>query len=424
MQNNQPPDPQPASAADAQGRHMLAALRHRDFRLLWFGQLVSTIGDQMQMIAISWHIYVLTGSTIALGAIALSRTVPFMLLSIIGGAFADAVERRRLLIVTQSALMAVTVMLVASTIAGFESPWIIYVATFLAGAASAFDAPARQALVPSLVPRDELANALAMNTLLRQTASVFGPGLGGIAIAQLGLGATYGINAVTFLAVLLALMAMQPRPIVGRTQESTWQRLIAGLTYTRREPMLLYPLLLDFVTRLVGSPRSLLPVFVKDIYRVGPEALGWLTASSSVGAVLGGLTLGAIREVRWPIAVMFAAYAIEGASGVGFAASSTIEIGCAMLMLSGMCNVVGEVVRNTIAQLKTPDHLRGRTTALNSMLAQGGPGLGQFEAGVVASQLGPVGTVAFNGVASIAVTALFALLPSMRKNAGKRLEEL
>lgn len=180
----------------------VVALRHRNFRLLWFGQLVSTTGDQMQMVAIGWQMYHLTNSVAALGLVALFRSVPFMTLALVGGVIADSMDRRRLMVVTQTLQMAVAVFLVATTVAGVAGAWSIYVAAFAGGALSAFDGPARQALIPNIVPNEDIANALTLNTLIRQSATIVGPGIGGFCIAFLGPGTTYGINALTFLAVI------------------------------------------------------------------------------------------------------------------------------------------------------------------------------------------------------------------------------
>ena len=175
----------------------LWSLRHRNFRLLWFGQLVSSVGDQMQIIAIAWHIYGLTNSTVSLGLIALCRLVPYLTLGLVGGVLADAMDRRRLMMITQFGQMDVALLLVAATVAELDSPIVIYVAAFLGGIFQAFDGPARQALIPNLVPREDLTNAITLNTLIRQTATIVGPGIGGFSIAALGTGATYGLNAIT-----------------------------------------------------------------------------------------------------------------------------------------------------------------------------------------------------------------------------------
>ncbi|MSQ10747.1 MAG: MFS transporter [Dehalococcoidia bacterium] len=394
----------------------LAALHHRNFRLLWVGQIASGLGTNMQAIAIGWHIYQMTDSALALGFAAFFRAVPFMTLSLLGGAFADSMDRRRLLMVTQGIQMAVSVALAAATVAGIESPWIIYAVALAGGVLQAFDGPARQALVPSLVPREMLANALTLNTLARQAATIVGPGLGGVAIAVLGVGPTYLVNALGAVVVVLALVqihgvAVKPAPSTG----SNLQRIGDGLTFAWSEPLVLLPLAIDFLTRALGSPRGLLPVYARDIFGVGPEGLGWLAAAAAVGAVAGGFWLGSLRRTRWPIVLMLSAYMFEGITNAGFGVSPNIVIGWVMLCLGGICNVGGEVLFATIVQLRTPDHLRGRTTALTGMFASGGPQLGQFQIGVLAEAVGPTTAVVFNGLVAAGVVLAIALLPGLRE---------
>lgn len=393
---------------------MVQSLRHRDFSLLWFGQLVNTVGNQMQGIAISWHVYVLTDSPLALGLIAASRTIPFMILSLLGGTLADAVDRRRMLLITQMILMGISVWLLVTTALGIEAVWVIYVATFCAGVTAAFDGPARQALIPNLVPREDLAGALALNTLLRQAASIFGPGLGGFAIAHFGVGTTYGINALSFLAVIAAILMMRTRTPIRVIRGSNWQRLVQGISFARQEPLVLLPLLLDFATRFCGSPQGILPVFVRDIFQMGPEALGLLSMATSAGAISGGMVLGALGNVRYPVAGMIAAYCLEGLCNMSFGLFHGLVAGMVIMFFGGICNVVGEVLRVTIAQLRTPDEMRGRVTALTIMLDQGGPGLGRLEVGFLTSLLGPITAVSLNGAVAATLSLLFAALPPIR----------
>ena len=291
----------------------MVVLRHRNFRLLWGGQVAAGIGQQFQQIAISWYLYEITGSTIALGLVAVFRFIPFMTFSLIGGAMADVMDRRKLLMVTQSAQTGVALFLVASAVLNIQAGWPIYVAAALGGVFSAFDGPARQALIPNLVPRAELANALTMNTLVRHTANVIGPGIAGLSLAAVGTGPTFGVNAVTHILVVVALMAMRDVRVTPEpTTTSNIQRIADGLDYARAEPLILLPLLLDFITRALGSPRGVLPVFAKDIYAVGPVGLGGLSAAAAAGGIMGGLMLGSTLRVPRPLLLMFLMYFLEG----------------------------------------------------------------------------------------------------------------
>ena len=396
-------------------QNALATLRHRDFRLLWFGQLISTIGDQMQAVGIAWHIFILTDSTLHVGLVGLARVIPFMLLSFIGGAFADMVSRKRLILVTHVLLMAATGVLVLTTATGTVTPAIMYAVSVVSGAASAFDNPARQAIIPNLVPRSELANAMTMNTVLRQTATVLGPGIGGLVIGLFGLAPTYAVNALSFLAVILALLMMSEVPAPKRGAAKGWDTVLGGLRYVRGEPLVLAPLLLDFIVTCLRSYRSVLPVFARDILAVGPQGLGWLHSASSAGALAGALMLGVTGEIKHKIAVMLLAYASEGLFLIGFGLSSVFSFSLLMLFGFGIGDVVSEVLRMTIVQLQTPDNLRGRVTALSSMFTQGGPQLGQVQMGAVAEVAGPVAATLIGGSAVVLAVGGFALLPSMRR---------
>ena len=403
------------TAAAPQPSHPgLGVLRHRDFRLLWLGQLVSTVGDQMQAIAIGWHVYQATNSSLALGTVALCRVAPFMVLSLLGGALADASDRKRLLVVTQWVQIAVTLLLVASTGLGDSAIWVIYLATFLAGAANAFDGPARQALIPNLVPPSDLAHALTLNTLLRQTASIVGPGLGGWTVAQFGLSATYAINAASFLGVVAAVLLRGPVPPLPPATTSNWQRIAEGLQFARTTPLVFFPMLLDFVTRCLGSPRGLLPVYARDVYAVGVQGLGWLSAAGSAGAVVGGLVLSRVPAVPRPLLLVMAAYFLEGALTLAFALEPGIGLAVAILFGLGVCNVIGEVVRMTISQLQTPNNLRGRTGALAGMIGASGPQLGQMEVGALAAATSPGVALAVSGAGSALLSLAIALVPAIR----------
>ncbi|MHB8620609.1 MAG: MFS transporter [Chloroflexota bacterium] len=405
--------------------HALATLRHRDFRLLWGGQLVSIVGDQMQSIGISWQLYLLTNSPLQLGLLGLFRAVPFMALSLAGGALADTFDRKRLLIVTQTSQMLLTTLLVAATASGHVAPWLLYGVTFLSGAATAFDAPARQAMIPSLVSRQELPAALTLTMIQRRTAMILGPGIGGLVIARFGLAANYSGNALSFLAVVAVVLMLGDLPRTARIATNNWDRLLGGVRFSRREPLVLLPMLLDFSTRVFCASSALLPIFARDIFATGAEGLGWLSAAMSAGAVVGGLVLGSSHGlVKRPIALMLAAYAAEGLLLAGFGVSGVFALGLLMMFLKGIANIIGEVLRTTVLQLKTPDDVRGRVTALSGMFDSGGPLLGQLESGLAASLIGPVAAAVSGGVIAGAVSAGFAALPGLRRSLWTRSEDM
>jgi MFS family permease len=272
----------------------LNALKHRNFRLLWFGQLVASVGQQIQQVAIAWQLFVMTDSTFQVGLVAAFGIAPFLLLSFVGGTVADKFERRRILLVTQSFTMISAVVLFVTTLAGVISPGIIYAIAFISGMTRSFDGPARQALIPNLVPRNQLANALTMNTVLRQLATVVGPGIGGVALGIFGVGPTYAFNGVLHIAIIAALLLMDRIPVPARERQNNLDLALGGLRFVRREPVVLSILCLDWLVNLLGSTRVLMPVFARDILEVGPEGLGLLYAAPAAGAVTGALFLSAI----------------------------------------------------------------------------------------------------------------------------------
>jgi MFS family permease len=211
------------------------------------------------------------------------------------------------------------------------------------------------------------------------------------------------------------VLLLGPVPHVTAVVTNNWDRVLGGLHFARREPLVLLPMLLDFTTRGCGSAGALLPIFARDVFVTGPEGLGWLASAMSAGAVAGGLAMGAFRrEMRHPVAFMMAAYAAEGIFFAGFAWAPGFAIAVLMLFLKGIANVFGEVPRITVLQMMTPDELRGRVTALSGMFDLGGPQIGQLSSGAMADAIGPVGSVLASGVASTLITVGFAFAPGLR----------
>jgi MFS family permease len=409
-------------AAPAAPKHVLASLRHRDFRLLCFGTLVSSAGDQMQSIGIAWHMYALTNSALQLGMLGIFRAVPFMGLSLAGGAMADAIDRKKLLFVTQASQMGLTMVLVGATATGHAAPWLLYGITFFSGAASAFDAPTRQAILPTLLPRSEFSGAMTLMTIQRRTAMILGPGLGGLIIARFGLASNYFGNALSFLAVVVAVLLMGPLPKIHIAAANNRERILGGIYFARKEPLVIVPMLLDFFTRASCSATALLPIFARDVFAAGAEGLGLLSMATSAGAVAGGLLLGSTRQTKHPIALMMAAYIAEGLCFLGFGLAPGLGIAWAMLFLKGIGNVVGEVLRLIVMQMKTPDEVRGRVTALSGIFDSGGPYVGQLEAGVLADLIGPVAAAVWSGTAAAVIALGFGLTPAIRKGLRLHLE--
>ena len=394
----------------------LATLRHRNFRLIWVGLLLSFTGSFMQTAALLWHVSLLVSPDrkgLALGAVGLVRVVPIIVFSMISGVVADAWDRRRLMLATQVGAALTAVALAVLTLQGLSVVWPIYVLAALSSAVGAFDLPARQALVPTLVPRDELPHAIGLNTIMMQTAQVLGPALGGIVIATVGVAGVYVLNAASFLAVIAALLMMRHvpmRPAMSAGHDAvSWAAAREGVRFVFRSPLIRSTMLLDFFATFFSSATALLPIFAQDILRVGPSGYGWLYAAPAIGATLTSAVMVFVTgriERRGP--VLLWAVGLYGAATVAFGFSRTFWLTFACLVLSGVADTVSMVIRNIIRQLETPDHLRGRMTGVNMVFFQGGPQLGELEAGAVANWWGAPFSVVTGGIGCLLAVAWVA----------------
>lgn len=392
-----------------------AALRHRNFRLLWTGQLFSVTGTTLHSAAALWHVSLLAPpeqKALALGAVGLVRIAPILVFSILGGMVADARDRRRVLYCTQSLLALSAAVLAALTFSGRVSlPWV-YVMTAISAALTAFDAPARQSLGPSLVPREVLPNAVSLNFLLFQTASVAGPALAGLVVAARGVGWAYALDAVSFSAPLLALAAMRelPAPSAPPAERSmSWSSAQEGIRFVFGSPLLRSSMLLDFFATFFGSAMALLPIYAQDILDVGARGYGWLYAAPAIGAALTSLVLlRGVERIHRRGPVLLAAVAAYGLATIGFGLSRTFWPCVVFLALTGITDTVSAVIRNLIRQLETPDHLRGRMVSVNMLFFMGGPQLGELEAGVFAHRFGAPAAVWSGGLACLLSVAWIA----------------
>jgi MFS family permease len=397
------------------------ALRHRNFRLLWAGQLISFTGSMMQNAAILWHVSLLVPDEkkgLALGMVGLVRVLPIVGLSLVSGVVADAYDRRRLMLYTQTGMAIAATALAIFTFMGGKALWPVYVLAALGTSFGSFDGPARNALIPSLVPREDLPNALSLNTIMFQAASILGPSLGGVVIATLGVAWVYALNGVSFLMVIWALLAMRevPRREAHERGELSVKAALEGLRFVFQNPLIRSTMLLDFFATFFSSATALLPIFAQDILHVGAHGYGALYAAPAIGAILVGFFM-----VRWVDsikrrgAVLLWAVVFYGVATVGFGLSRWFWLTFAMLAITGAADMVSAVLRNIIRQLATPDHLRGRMTAVNMVFFLGGPQLGEMEAGLVAQGFGAPVSVISGGVGCLAVTAwTAATTPDLR----------
>ncbi len=393
-----------------------AALWHRDFRLLWAGQLISQAGSMMQVVAINWHISVLTNyNPLALGLVGLSRVVPIIFFSLVGGAVADARDRRKVMLLTQSAMAIFAALLGFLTDHGLQTVWPIYLLNALAAGASAFDSPARQALIPSLVPREHLTNAFSLNSIMFDVATIIGPMLAGLLIGVRDVAIVYWINALSFLAVIGALLIMHPaRQEIRRT--ASVGAVKEGLRFVFRQPIVRSTMLLDFFATFFSSANQLLPIFAAQILQVGAFGYGLLTSAAACGSLIAGSAMGFITHMRRPGAVILWSVAIYGLATLLFGISKSFVVSLVMLATTGASDTVSMILRQTIRQVVTPDELRGRMTSVNMIFFMGGPQLGELEAGVVAALFGAPLSVMTGGLGCLIAVALTAWkAPLLRK---------
>jgi MFS family permease len=390
-----------------------AALRHRDFRLLWLGQIVSVTGSQMQFVAINWHVYLLTKSAFALGLVGLFRGVPIILCSLAGGVVADAIDRKKLMIVTQTVMLVSAAVLTAITLAGLKSVWPIYVLSALSAAAQAFDTPARQALMPTLVPEEDFPNAVSLGIIVFNVAIILGPAIAGFILAEIGPGIIYGINALSFMAIIGAIIAMrtsgQPDLQRGRREALSFGALKEGLRFVWHTPIIVQTMTLDFAATFFGSATLLLPIFAQERLHVGARGYGFLAAAPAVGSVLTALVLARMGTLQRQGRLVVASVAVFGVATAAFGVSTVYWISLLMLATLGAADTVSTVLRQTIRQLVTPNHLRGRMTSINMMFFMGGPQLGELEAGTVAAVIGAPLSVVVGGMGALICAALAAV---------------
>jgi MFS family permease len=403
---------------------LFAALQHRNFRLLWIGLLVSFSGSLMQSAAILWHVSLLVPDNrraLALGLVGLVRVVPVVAFSLLSGVAADALNRRKLMLLTQTLMTLFAALLAYLTWRGMQSVWPIYAISAAGAAAGAFDLPARQALTPSLVPREHLPNALTLNTIIFQVAAVAGPAAGGLIIARYGLAWTYAFNAISFLFVIAALLMMrgvaagQPPGAAHDRAQFTVHAALEGLRFVFRNPLIRSTMLLDFFATFFSSATALLPIYAQDILRVGARGYGWLYAAPAAGAIVtSAVMVRAVDAIHWRGRWLGGAVMMYGLATVAFGSSRLFWLSFVALALTGATDTVSMVFRNVIRQMETPDHLRGRMMGVNMVFFMGGPQLGELEAGLVANWLGAVISVVSGGAGCMIATAwILATTPSL-----------
>jgi len=396
---------------------LLSPLRHRDFRLFWTGLLLSSVGSQFTTVAMAWQIYELTDSPLQIGLIGLARAVPQMAILLFGGLLADAVNRRRLMMLTQASLFGVSAALALLTLAGSATPFRLYLATMFLALFGSLEAPSRQAIVSNLVPREDLSRALAMHSSQRQIAVIAGPSVAGLVLAFAGPALCYAVDAFSWLIMLASLALIRTRlPERGGWRTVSLNALGAGLRFVWRHPVIFPLLVMDFGANIFGTVRALLPVFARDILLVGPEGLGVLYAASAVGSLLGAVGFSLVgrtsRAGRW----ILGGVTVYGVCVILFAQSQSFWLSVTCLIGYGVGDTVSAILRATINQLSTPDELRGRMASIHSLFTNSGPQLGQFQAGALASLFSAEIAATSGGLIILLIVAVLALgFPKVRE---------
>ena len=394
----------------------LSAILSRNLKLFLVSRFAGVMAMQVQSTAVGWQIFKLTDDVFALGLVGLAQFVPMFALTLYAGDVADRYERRRVLSASYIVEAACAAIFMALTLSGVTDTWPYFATLVLFGAARAFSAPASQSFLPQIVPASDLPQAISISSTVFQVAVIAGPAVGG-ALLLLGAGVTYAICFVLFatgsaLIYAIRMIAQQRREIVG----SLYERVAEGIAYVRRRQELFGAISLDLFAVLLGGATALLPYFAENILKVGPLGFGILKAGPAVGAAIMSVVL-TVRPIgRYAGAKMFVCVAIFGAATIVFGLSESFYLSLAALITLGAADMVSVNVRHSLTQLATPDHMRGRVSAVSMLFIGASNELGEFESGVTAAWWGTVPAVVVGGVGTLAVVGLWAYwFPALRK---------
>lgn len=388
---------------------------HRDFRLFFASRITSGVAIQIVNVGVGWHVYDLTADPFALGLVGLTTFLPSVLLALVTGHVADRFDRRRVIVVAFLAAASAVSGLLLLLLTGARLVWPVFALVFAFGCARAFANPASQAIVPSLVPASLLRQAVALNSTAFQGSIVLGPAAGGLLWLSGGV-AVFAAAAAGFLVAALLVTAVGPRPPAAVAEPPSLTRLLAGFRFIRSKPVILGAISLDLVAVLLGGATALLPIFAKDILAVGPAGLGALRAAPAVGAVAMALWLARHPLERRVGRTMLVAVGVFGLAMAGFGLSRSFALSLACLALAGAADMVSVVVRQTLVQLETPDAMRGRVAAVNSVFIGASNELGEFESGIVAGLIGTVPATVLGGLGTLAAALLWArIFPELRE---------
>ncbi len=387
-----------------------SSLKFRDFKFYYCGTLASEIGTQMQFVAVNWQMYELTHSPGSLGLIGLSAFLAIIIFALPAGLVSDKFNRKKVLIFSQIVPCILAFTLAVSTYFKIVNPWMLYGIVFLIYTAHMFQAPSRQSIIPQLVPKDYYINAFSLQTMSRQISLVVGPAIGGFLIEYFGVGSIYLVNAVSFIFYISLLLPIhiKPHEMVSEVSYS-FKSLWEGVRFVFSNQVLFYTMFLDFLANFFSAATTLLPIFAKDIFAIGPKGLGFLYAAPALGSTVAGLIMASLGNIKNQGKIILIAVSMYGFATLLFGLTKSFYVAIIFLSLVGVSDMISTVLRNTIRQMITPDHLRGRMVAVNMIFVQGGPMIGEAESGFVAQIMGAPFAVASGGLITIIVTALIAL---------------
>lgn len=411
----------PAASGTATRRHLslqtFSSLRHRDYRLLWAGSLFSSSGQWIQQVSIGWLTYQVTGSPFLLGAVNGFRALPLLLLGPFGGVAADRLDRKRLMLFNQLFLMTVTAVFATAVATGNAHIWNIILFTLLTGVAWAFMMPVRQSIVPKLVPREDLMNAIALNSAGINITRILGPSLAGLLIGLVGIAGNFYMQALAYVGVATMVWLMRVPPIAGASREvSVRHNLSEGIGYIWRHPTLRLQMSLPLIPVVLSMPyTSLMPVFAKDVLHVGPEGFGVMMAAPGIGALLGSLTIATLGNANRKGPLLFGSLLALGLALAAFSQSRSLPLSLALLVLVGGSQMTFMTTNHTLLQITTPDEFRGRVMGIY-MLDQGLVPLGSLLIGTLADLSNAPFAVLTMGSAVFILSGLACLLmPALRK---------
>lgn len=387
-----------------------------EYRRLFFGDAVSTIGTQMTAVVVPLQVFALTDSSLWVGMASFAGLVPLVVFGLIGGSIADAMDRRKLLLFTSSGLAVVSALLFVQAALGLDQVWLLFLLVFLQAGLFAVDSPARRAVIPRLLRPSQIPAATALSQVTWTFAMVVGPVLAGLLVRHFGLAWAYGVDAVTFGAALYAIVSLRAVPPAGGGTAAGLKSVMEGLTFLRSQPVLLMTFAVDINAMVFGMPRALFPELAQERFGGGADTVGLLHSAIAAGALLGAATSGWSSRIRRQGIAVLVSVAAWGAAIVAFGFASSLWLALLMLAVAGAADMVSAVFRNAILTVATPDELRGRLSGVFIAVVAGGPRLGDVEAGAVSNLVSAQFSVVSGGFACIlGVVLLAAMAPSFSR---------